>query len=674
MNGLATVRSELRYNLGHVKRLIPILAIMFIPVMYAGTFLWAFWNPYGHLDRLPVAVVNEDRGATFDGKSIHAGSDLEQNLKTNHNLGWQFVNQAQANKGFADHQYYMVITIPPNFSKEAAAAATEPGAPQPKLLSKTNDRYNYIAGIIGRNAMVKVQEQTANALAKTYAANLVSGLIQLETGYHAAQRGASQVASGAQTLAEQNANLVHGVQAVTSGTTSLANAATSAKAGADRLASGIQSAQQATQKLSGGIGQLSQAAGQLAQSTGTLATGAGQLHQGLASATTGAEQVSSGAKSLAAGLAAMEQQNPQLANSPQFQQLVAASQQVAAGAAKVAAADSTLTSGAGSLSSGAQKLQQGLAVFASDAGKLQQGAQTVATSEQQLVAGAQSLQSGLARLAAGGSKLENGAKSLENGITAYTGGASKVASGAQRLASKMASANKQIPAVHSSQVVSAISHPVGLSQQTTGGIANYGNGFAPYFLSLGLYVGTLLMSIVIQFRDPAERPSSGVAWFVSKAVLLGGVAVVQSLIADAVLLYGLGVHTHNVAEFVLFSVLSSLTFVSIIQFFVSTLQNPGRFIAVIIMILQLTTSSGTYPVVLSPKFFQNLAPYFPMHYTVDGFRYLIGGGSSSFMVSDVWHMIGYWLAFLILTFGFFVWYHRRTYPSNVEPSAPGLQA
>lgn len=65
MNGLATVRSELRYNLGHVKRLIPILAIMFIPVMYAGTFLWAFWNPYGHLDRLPVAVVNEDRGATL---------------------------------------------------------------------------------------------------------------------------------------------------------------------------------------------------------------------------------------------------------------------------------------------------------------------------------------------------------------------------------------------------------------------------------------------------------------------------------------------------------------------------------------------------------------------------------------------------------------------------------
>lgn len=674
MNAFSTIRNELQYNFGNLKRMIPILAIMFIPIMYAGTFLWAFWNPYGHLDRLPVAVVNEDQGATFQGKTINAGQDLENNLRKDDSLGWNFVNASQANQGFENNHYYMILTIPKNFSQEAANAATKPGAPEPKLISKTNDRHNYIAGIIGRNAMVKLQEQTAGQLAKTYAQNLVTGLTKLESGFNSAERGASQIATGAGSLTQNSGSLVNGATSLVNGSNSLLQATNSAENGAKQVTSGVVKSQQATQQLAHGLGQLGVGAKQLQQSTGILTSSATQLAQGLTSASGGSKQLASGAQSLANGMAAFEKADPQLAQSPQFQQLVQASQQVASGSAQVAAVNAKLQSGATALASGAEKLNSGMGTFADELGSAQSAAQNVATSERQLVSGAKALQSGLSQLTVGESKLQTGAQSLASGVKAYTGGASKVASGAQNLAQKMKSATGAMPTVYKSQVVSAIANPVGLSQQQTGGITDYGNGFAPYFISLGLYVGALLMSIVITFRDAPDRPSSGFAWFLSKTVLVGGVAVVQSLIADAILLLGLGVHANHPWAFVLFSLLSSLMFVSIIQFFVSTMQNPGRYLAVIVMILQLTTSSGSYPVLLSPPFFQHLAPYLPMDYTVDGYRFLIGGGKASFMTSDVWHLVAYWIVFLALTCTFFILRHRRVYRSDTGVASASLQA
>ncbi|MFD1673543.1 YhgE/Pip family protein [Alicyclobacillus fodiniaquatilis] len=660
MSPFKDVGREFQFNFGHLKRLIPIIAIFFIPVLYAGIFLWAFWNPYGNLNRLPVAVVNQDQGATYDGKQIQAGQQLVNQLRKNNEFKWSFVSSNEAKTGLTDNRYDMVITIPKDFSDKAAHAATTLGAPQPKLVSVTNDRHNYIAGIIGRNAMISLQEQTAQQLAKTDTTQLVTGIQQLETGLHKAANGATQVASGAAKLTNQNHALVQGAAQLASGSNALLVHLQQAQSGATAVENGAAALNRGNQQLSRGLGQLSGAGKQLQASSSQLQTGAAKLKAGLLAGQTGTQQTASGANQLAEGLQAYLKAHPALAQDPQFQALVQASQKLATGSAQLAAGSGQLVQGASQLMSGESALQSGLVKFNQQLQTAQQGAAQMAKQTPQLVAGAQQLTTGLGQLQAGASSLQTGAGALSSGVHQYANGATQIASGASNLADQLQKNAKNMPSIHQKQVVSAISDPVGVNQQQAGNITNYGNGFMPYFLSLGLFVGALLMSIVIPFRDPSEKPSSGFAWFLSKALLVGLVGVVQSLLADAILLYGLGVHVNSIVPFVLFSMLTSVTFVSIIQFFVTTMANPGRFLAVIVMILQLTTSSGTYPVVLSPAFFQNISPYLPMTYTVAGFRYLGGGGKLAFFQSDIWHLFAYWVAFLALTLVYFlVRYHKQ---------------
>lgn len=100
------------------KLLIPVAAILFIPILYAGIYLWAFWDPYSHTDQLPVAVVNEDKGAVMDGEKLEIGDDLVKELKDNPDFKWEFVGRKQAENGLKENKYYAVIEVPDNFSKK----------------------------------------------------------------------------------------------------------------------------------------------------------------------------------------------------------------------------------------------------------------------------------------------------------------------------------------------------------------------------------------------------------------------------------------------------------------------------------------------------------------------------------------------------------------------------
>ena len=441
------IRAEYRFNFGNPKRLIPILAIFMIPILYAGTFLWAFWDPYGHLNRLPVAVVNDDRGATTNGQHIAAGDSLVNQLKA-HDFAWRFVNDSQA---------------------------------------------------------------TAH---------------------------------------------------------------------------------------------------------------------------------------------------PELASDPAFQSLLQSSESVATGAAQLSSAQSKLVSSAAQLEQGQGSLTNGMDLFMENLKGAQAGSQTLLNQEPQLVTGAQQLAAGMSALQSGANQLQTGTSALNSGVDKFSNGVNQLQQGAGQMASNLNQAKKKMPVLHRDQQVKATSNPVGLTHVQQGAIQNYGYGFAPYFLSLGLFVGALLMSIVIAFREPAQQPASALAWFISKFVLVISVSLAQSLIADIIILEGLGLHVSSPFHFVLFSLLTSFTFTAIVQFLVTSLANPGRFLSLLLLILQLTSSSGTYPVILSPAFFQKIHPYLPMTYTVNGFRYLIGGGDVADMRMDVWVLVVIAIVFLACS-GLYFWLRYR---------------
>ncbi|MDD1369482.1 YhgE/Pip family protein, partial [Bacillus sp. MHSD17] len=208
--------------------------------------------------------------------------------------------------------------------------------------------------------------------------------------------------------------------------------------------------------------------------------------------------------------------------------------------------------------------------------------------------------------------------------------------------------------------------PVKVKTEKMAEVPNYGTGFTPYFLSLGLFVGALLLSIVYPLRDTVGVPKSGFSWFISKFGVLLSVGIIQAVVADVILLFGLGVEVQSIPYFILFSIVTSLSFIALIQCLVTAFGDAGRFIAIITLIIQLTTSAGTFPLELIPKFLQPFNAWLPMTYSVSGLKAVVSSGDFNFM----WQNIGILMIFIVAlslgTIASLTWMHKRQFRNIAE--------
>lgn len=188
------------------KLLIPIIAVMFIPVLYSGMFLWAFWDPYDHLDDLPVAIVNEDAGAVLEGNELHLGNDLVDNLKESKDFNFQFVDKEEAYKDLNDQQYYMLVEIPKDFSKNATTLLED--KPQKmNLIYVPNESYNFLSAQIGGTAVEKIKASLSEKVTETYAETMFDKVGELADGIGQASDGALQISEGAADLKDGSKTL-----------------------------------------------------------------------------------------------------------------------------------------------------------------------------------------------------------------------------------------------------------------------------------------------------------------------------------------------------------------------------------------------------------------------------------------------------------------------------------
>lgn len=143
------------------------------------------------------------------------------------------------------------------------------------------------------------------------------------------------------------------------------------------------------------------------------------------------------------------------------------------------------------------------------------------------------------------------------------------------------------------------------------------------------------------------------------------IGVMQSLIADTILLAGVGIEVQSIARFIVFTIITSLTFMTLIQLLVTTLSDPGRFLAIIILILQLTTSAGTFPLELIPTALQPLHNWLPMTYSVAGFRSVISSGDYAFMWQNAFILLTFMIVFVLATITYFTIQHKRRFSEAV---------
>ena len=188
-----------------------------IPLLYGALYLWAFWNPTGHLDRLPVAIVQADAGATDSaGKPITAGQSVADTLVSDGTLDWVVADAASATQGLAAGRYLAVLTIPTDFSAAVATAGTEQPV-QAQLRVTYDDANGVTSRTIVASVMREVRTSVSESVGETMVSSLLVGVEDLRGGLVKAADGATQVATGADSAATGSAKLADGTNQVATG-------------------------------------------------------------------------------------------------------------------------------------------------------------------------------------------------------------------------------------------------------------------------------------------------------------------------------------------------------------------------------------------------------------------------------------------------------------------------
>jgi putative membrane protein len=262
MSALRLALFELRRFRGPMRR--AALAFMvLVPTLYAGVYLYSSWDPYGRVDEIPVAVVNQDRPVKVKGETIDAGRQFTDQLRAQRQFDWKFVDAAKATDGLRSGRYYFTITVPPDFSRRLTSPAT--GTPERAALHVAlNDANGFIVGIIAKTAESELQSQINTAAQTAYAETGLGDLQDVRSGLDEAARGATKLKQGAQEAHTGAKKLSSGLDQLATGADTLATGSAKVAAGTDELATAASAASRAASRATARVQDASRTVQELA--------------------------------------------------------------------------------------------------------------------------------------------------------------------------------------------------------------------------------------------------------------------------------------------------------------------------------------------------------------------------------------------------------------------------
>lgn len=389
------IKAEFRHIRRNRLLLLSFIVICFIPFLYSIFFLKSVWDPYGSTQNLPVAVVNEDHAVKYQGQTLKVGAQLVQELRKNKQLKWEIVSKQTAKEGLAHRKYYTVVTIPKDFSKNAATVLDQ-SPKKMELKYETNGSLNYIGQVISEMAMTKLNQKIRAQVTQAYATTMIKLVKQVGTGFNQAASGAKQISTGMVTLNSGTNQFVAGVSTVNNGVQTLQAAVTPLASGASQLASG-------STTLASGVNQYTSGVGLLAAGLTKLSANSAALNAGTATLASGVNQYTSGVDQLGSGLTTLKKNSARLRSG----------------------ADS-LNQGASQLSNGASRLN---ATVNSSLGSLDfTGIMSAMNQASQMKSSLASLQSGLTQAQSALSAVSTEANQLKTASSALSGVSSAASS------------------------------------------------------------------------------------------------------------------------------------------------------------------------------------------------------------------------------------------------------
>lgn len=624
-----------RYSRGTMPRL-ALITIIVLPLLYGAMYLWAFWNPFAAIDKIPVALVNQDTGAVVSGEQLHAGDEVTRALVDSKQLDLHQVSESQATRGVSDGTYYFSITLPADFS-EAVVSPAGPHPQKAQIQFRFNDANNYLASVMGQNAAREVLNEVS---AKVGQQVIGTALNQVTDEVKKAADGAEQLAGGSTTLAENLATARDGSIALADGIR--------------QLSTGVHHATDPLIKVTDDLAAMGFDPNAAGEAAGRLGGNLKTVTDRIASLNVNYQQAAGIVDQVVAGLRA----NPDPAVQGLGDTLAGAQRLL-----DVEGIDPANDEGLAELRANTQELETDLADPASG----------LRTFMNHVLDGG--LRSDVIALRDGAAALEAGGRQLSDGLVQLTDGSNQLKDGAGQLAAGLGEADQRASTITDQQrveVSQTLASPVGVDMDFTHHAATFGTGFAPFFLPLALFIGSLIVWMLLtplQTRAivngvTALRVVLASYW---PALLLG---ICQVLLMYTVVHFGVGLQARYALGTVAFLGLIAASFLAMIQAFNALLGVAvGRVFTLAFLMFQLVSSGGVYPVETTAKPFQILHPYDPMTYAVNGLRQLTVGGIDERM----WTSVAVLAGILVVSLAASSWAARRDRQFTLERLYPPIE-
>ncbi len=623
----AMIAAELRRLTSTKMGVLALIALVAVPILYGGLYLWANQDPYGKFSEVPVALVDDDQGSG----EVNYGDKIADELLEGKAFAWHRMTATEAADALHRGEVDFSVTIPKDFS-DALTSVSSGDPRQARIELETNDANNYLASTIGDQAVEKIRSSVAQLVGREAAGRMLTALSDIRGDLLTAADGAGRINDGAQAASDGAGTL---------------------RDGASQLATGAK-------KLSAGAHQVADGAAQLARGAKKVADGAHQVAAGTSEIAGYADEAGRAVQAVTDALPGARRD---IAQAMRDQGL--AQDQI----------DEVLTA----LDPVADKLRTGDAKVHDAVGRIDRlaaGAAQVASGADQLATGATRVSSGAAQVADGTDAAVSGAVQLRGGAASLQQGLGTLHDGVTQLRDGLADGAAQIPAstkdLRAAQA-KTIADPVQTASGKVAAAEDYGAGLAPFFAALAGWIGIYALFLIVKpvskravtaLRKPVRVTMAG--WLTP--ALLGGVQMVGLF---GVLALALGFGFANPWGTLGVMVAASFTYAAIILALNVWLGSVGQFLGLVLMVLQLVVAGGTFPWQTLPAPLAALHHVLPMGFVVDAMRQLMYGGDLGRAGSDLLVLAGWLVAALALAaLGVTRMTHRRTL-RDLQPSLIG---
>ena len=618
-----------------IMRIIIIIAVIIIPVMYSFFYLKAFWDPYGNLKDIKVAIVNLDEGE--NGQNL--GNELIDELKENDKVKFVFLNDSdEAQKGLINEEYYATITIPKEFTRDLNSSK-ELNKRAATITYSPNQKSNYLASQIINNVTSEIEKNLRAEVSQKVVANLSNNLKEVPNKMQTISDGAGQIQNGSEELTNGLQTLNTGMNSLQSNYEQFDSGVSSAYNGSIELNNGIITLNEGINKVTEGSNQLANSTNSLSSitsgvnslKTGTnnLTSGVNQYVDSVNSAINGISTIQSQIKTLGTDMQKYVSTNPEVTQDVNFQKILNDLQKIQNSNSQSSGL-STLKNKGNELKQGVKNLNSGIQTFINKANQLEtlqtgvttlnNGVKQVQQGSEQLKQGSQTLNSGLNELNSNSKKIYSGIEELNYGSNSALEGSNKLKEGVNTFKSEIDSGISEVKSETSKLegLDEYVKEPVKIDEKDYAKVESYGVGFAPYFISISLWVGALV-ALVMFYGDGEKRfklLGKEAKNKYLRTIIYLGIAATQGIVLGFLLKLGLGYNVTNIWLYYGIMILISMTFMSIEQFLIMNFGDIGKFLCILLLVLQLAASAGTFPIETVPTFFQAIYSFMPMNYTI----------------------------------------------------------